>query len=81
MAFPWKSEREEDVEQFTKTNLRACPEMNIHGSYISYGLDLVTYNELPFFERDAMIGTHEHEIVWFILRRILGLGRNTVATF
>jgi len=76
MAFGWNSEREEEVEQFTKTNLRACPEMSIHCSYIS------SYNELPFFERDAMIGTHEDEIVWFILRRILGLGRiHTVATF
>ena len=41
----------------------------------------VTYNELPLFETDAMSGTHEHEIVGFVLRRILGLGRNTVATF
>ena len=45
------------------------------------GLWNVTYNELPFFETDAMSGTHEHEIVWFILRRIFGLVGNTVAMY
>ena len=45
------------------------------------GLRNVTYNELLFFETDAMSGTHEHDIVWFILRRILGLRKNTVAMF
>jgi len=40
----------------------------------------VMYNELLFFKTDAMSGTHEHDIAWFILRR-LGLGRNNVAMF